>query len=194
MMIVQPTILNGRVVRLEPLTQPHAPSLLQHAEPDLFRFHGSVPEFTESGFKKYIEELDARENSLPFAIIFKETEQAIGVTTYLDIRSAHRGLEIGSTWIATTHQGTAVNPECKYMLLRHAFEGVGALRVQLKTDLRNLQSQRAIEKLPAKREGVLRKHMIVVNGHIRDTVMYSVTYEDWPHVRTELEDRLGYAP
>ena len=106
----------------------------------------------------------------------------------------HRGLEIGFTWIAKPHQGTLVNPECKYLLLRHAFDDQHAMRVQLKTDLRNVQSQGAIEKLGAVREGVLRKHIIRPDGYLRDTVMYSITAEEWPAVRAKLEQRLGYVP
>ena len=103
------------------------------------------------------------------------------MTCYLDIRAKERGLEIGFTWLAKALQGTQVNPECKYLLLRHAFEEQHALRVQLKTDGRNKQSQRAIEKLGAVREGVLRKHMIMPDGYVRDTVMYSITErQNWP--------------
>ncbi len=116
------------------------------------------------------------------------------MTSYLDIRPQDRALEIGFTWVAKPYQATAVNPECKYLLLRHAFEEQGAVRVQLKTDLRNLQSQAAIAKLGAVREGVLRKHMVMPDGHVRDTVMYSVTNDEWPAVRRRLEERLGYAP
>ena len=193
-MIVQPIVLEGRLVCLEPLAYPHAIGLLQHATPEIFRYHATQPEISMRGFKKQIDQLNKLPDYLPFAIVHKETGKTIGMTCYLDIRLAHRGLEIGSTWIGLAHQGTAVNPECKYLLLRHAFEALAALRVQLKTDLRNLQSQRAIEKLGALREGVLRKHMIVSDGHIRDTVMYSITYEDWPLVKEGLEARLGYAP
>lgn len=193
-MIVQPIVLEGRVIRLEPLAYPHAIGLLQHATPEIFRYHATQPEISLRGFKKQINQLNKLPDWLPFAIIYRETGKTIGMTCYLDIRPAHRGLEIGSTWIGVEHQGTKVNPEAKYLMLRHAFEALAALRVQLKTDLRNLHSQRAIEKLGALREGVLRKHMIVCDGHIRDTVMYSITVEDWPHVKEGLETRLGYAP
>lgn len=91
-------------------------------------------------------------------------------------------------------QGTSVNPECKYLMLRHAFEDWGAMRVQLKTDRRNLQSQRAIEKLGAVREGVLRKHMLLPDGYERDTVMYSIIDDEWPAIRDRLIERLGYTP
>lgn len=130
----------------------------------------------------------------PFAIVDKASGRVIGVTSYLDIRPGDRGVEIGFTWIAKPYQGSLVNPECKYLLFRHAFDDQQAVRVQLKTDLRNVQSQRAIEKLGAVREGVLRKHMIHPDGFIRDSVMFSVTAEEWPEVRARLETRLGYVP
>jgi RimJ/RimL family protein N-acetyltransferase len=126
--------------------------------------------------------------------VARDTGRAIGVTCYLDIRPRDRALEIGFTWLGKAHQGSRVNPECKYLLFRHAFDDQKAVRVQLKTDLRNIQSQRAIEKLGAVREGVLRKHMIRPDGYIRDTVLYSVTCDEWPAVRSRLEQRLGYAP
>jgi len=189
----QPITMEGRVARLEPLARQHAPGLLEHAAPEIYRYHTPPPEYSIAGFEQYIEQVNAREHSLPFAIVLKETGAAIGVTTYLDIRLLHHGLEIGFTWIGIAHQGTAVNPECKFLLLRHAFDDLGAMRVQLKTDSRNVQSQRAIEKLGAQKEGILRKHMMMPDGSIRDSVMYAITDDDWPAVRDGLEARLGYA-
>jgi RimJ/RimL family protein N-acetyltransferase len=136
----------------------------------------------------------AMEGRLPFAIVLRETGQPVGSTSYFDIRPAHRGLEIGYTWYAQAYQGTHINPENKYLLLRHAFETLGAVRVQLKTDKRNLRSQHAIAKLGAKLEGTLRKHTILENGYIRDTVMFSITDDEWPEVKAGLEARLGYVP
>jgi RimJ/RimL family protein N-acetyltransferase len=109
----------------------------------------------------------------------------------MDIRPKHMGLEIGTTWIGRAHQGTKVNPESKLLLLAHAFERLGCERVQLKTDGRNLQSQHAIEKLGAVKEGVLRKHMIMPDGFVRDTVMYSIVAAEWPDVKRGLEARLA---
>ena len=122
-------------------------------------------------------EVAATGTQIPFAIIERASGKAIGSTRYMDIRRNDRGLEIGWTWIGTAFQRTAMNTECKYLLLRHAFEELGAVRVQLKTDLRNVRSQRAIERLGAVREGVLRKHMVLWDGFIRDTVYYSVIEE-----------------
>jgi RimJ/RimL family protein N-acetyltransferase len=127
---------------------------------------------------------------IPFAIILRAGGKGIGSTRYLDIRREHRGLEIGWTWVGTAYQRTPVNTECKSLLLAHAFEELGAVRVQLKTDLRNERSQRAIERLGAVREGVLRKHMVLWDGFIRDTVYYSILDSEWPEVRRRLEHLL----
>ncbi len=193
-MDIQPITLTGRVARLEPLSVEHAESLAAVATPELFTYHFPPREFSAAGFREAIEVLRNVPACCPFAIVATEHGRAIGVTSYLDIRPEHRGVEIGFTWIAKPYQQTAVNPECKYMLFRHAFEDQGAVRVQLKTDLRNVQSQRAIAKLGAVREGVLRKHMVRPDGYLRDTVMYSVTVDEWPDVRRRLETRLGYVP
>jgi N-acetyltransferase len=193
-MDIRPITLEGRVARLEPLAPRHAPDLAAAGTPDLFTYHFPPAELTSAGFAAWIQFLCNAPGYCPFAIVDRESGRAIGATSYLDIRSADRGLEIGFTWLARVFQGTLVNPECKYLLFRHAFDEQQAVRVQLKTDLRNRQSQRAIEKLGAVREGVLRKHMIRPDGYIRDTVMYSVTIEEWPGVREGLEARLGYVP
>ena len=194
-MDVRPATRTGRVVRLEPLTPDHAPALLAAASPELFALSPQGPvSWTEEGMRAEIDSVLALPDCVAFAIVLRETGAAIGRTTFMDIRPAHRGLEIGRTWIATAHQGSRVNPESKFLMLRHAFEELGAIRVQLKTDARNLQSQRAIAKLGAVREGVLRKHLILPGGVLRDTVMFSITDDDWPAVKTGLVERLGYEP
>jgi RimJ/RimL family protein N-acetyltransferase len=108
----------------------------------------------------------------------------------LNIDLEDRSLEIGGTWYGLDYQGTLVNTECKYLLLKHAFETLGCIRVWLKTDARNLRSQRAIEKLGAIREGVLRNHMLLPDGYIRDSVVYSILPNEWPEVKTQLKTRL----
>jgi RimJ/RimL family protein N-acetyltransferase len=193
-MNIQPITLEGRVARLEPLAARHAESLAEVATPELFTYTFPPRELSPAGFREGIARVCSLSGFCPFAIVLREHGRAIGMTSYLDIRPQDLGVEIGFTWIAKPHQHSAVNPECKYMLFRHAFDDQGAARVQLKTDLRNLQSQRAIEKLGAVREGVLRKHMMLPDGFIRDTVMYSVTADEWPAVRARLEERLGYVP
>jgi RimJ/RimL family protein N-acetyltransferase len=127
---------------------------------------------------------------LPFAVIHLETGQAIGATRYLEIHTHDQGLEIGGTWYAVNFQRTAVNTECKYLLLKHAFETLGFIRVQFKTDLRNERSQRAIERIGAVKEGVLRKHMILPDGSVRHSVYYSILDDEWPAVKIQLEEKL----
>jgi RimJ/RimL family protein N-acetyltransferase len=109
------------------------------------------------------------------------------MTTYMDIRRRDHGLEIGATWLGRPWQRTGINTEAKYLLLRHAFEELGAARVQLKTDSRNLQSQRAIERLGAVREALLRRYQLTRGGILRDTVVYSILAEEWPAVKARLE-------
>ena len=190
-MKVEPVRLPGRTIHLEPLTLDHAPGLWPHADPEVFQWLADLPrDDGYEAFHDWIGDILRKPDSLTFAILSAATGEPVGVSGYLEIRSAHRGIEVGRTWIGRAHQGTRVNPESKYLLLRHAFEALGAMRVQFKTDLRNVKSQRAIEKLGAVREGVLRKYQIRSNGVIRDTVMYSLLAEEWPEVRARLEERL----
>jgi ribosomal-protein-alanine N-acetyltransferase len=194
-MDVRPVRLDGWTLHLEPLTPAHAPALWRQADPEIFQWVLEWPR--DASFEAFEEWMRTRvieaPASLPFAIVQTATGEPVGVTGYLEIRPAHRGLEIGRTWIARAHQGSQVNPESKYLLLRHAFETLDAVRVQFKTDLNNLHSQRAIEKLGASREGVLRQYQMRSNGTFRDTVMYSVIRDEWPGVKARLEARLGAA-
>src|SRR6185295_18650548 len=112
--------------------------------------------------------------------------RAVGSTRYMDIRPHDRAIEIGYTWVATERQRSAINTECKLLLLRHAFETLAAGRVQLKTDGRNVKSQTAVARLGAQREGVLRRHMRTRNDHFRDTVFFSILAEEWPAIRSRL--------
>ncbi|MFL6291342.1 MAG: GNAT family N-acetyltransferase [Thermoanaerobaculia bacterium] len=191
-MKVEPVRLEGRILRLEPLSLDHAPGLWPHAGPEVFHWLADLPrDGSYEAFRDWIAQTMSRPASLTFALLLVETGEPVGVSGYLEIRPEHRGIEIGRTWIGKAYQGSRVNPESKLLLFRHAFETLGALRVQLKTDLRNLHSQRAIEKLGAVREGVLRKYQIRSNGEVRDTVMYSVLADEWPDVRARLEARLA---
>lgn len=133
----------------------------------------------------------AKGTRIPFAIIDQASGRAVGSTSYLDVAPEHRRIEIGWTWLGAPARRTAVNTECKLLLLRHAFETLGCGRVQLKIDGRNLRSQTAIARLGAFREGVLRKHVILPDGFVRDTVMFSITADEWPGVRARLEDFLA---
>lgn len=125
--------------------------------------------------------------AVAFAIVDLARDEAVGGTTLFDYSEAHRRVEIGYTWLAKSAWRTPVNTECKFLLLRHAFETLGCNRVQLKTDSRNERSQAAIARLGAVREGVLRAHMVMPDGWLRDSVMFSITAPEWPAVKTRLE-------
>lgn len=191
-MRVEPVVLEGSVVRLEPIEARHAAELSRNCPIDVFRYFLTDRAFSqdEDGYLALVERLRARTNMLPFATVLRETGEAIGGTTYMDIRPEHRGLEIGTTWIAPQYQGTKVNPEAKLLMLTHAFEDLGCERVQLKCDARNEQSAAAIRKLGAVFEGRLRKHMVLPDGFVRDTLMFSIVRDEWPAVRAGLEARL----
>lgn len=192
-MWIPPFSVEGDAVRLEPLEKRHAPGLFAAATPDLFTFTPQAPrEWSVQGFEADVERLHGMADVVPFAVIDRNTGVVIGRTTFMDIRPQHRGLEIGRTWIARSHQGTRVNPEMKFLLLRHAFERLSptAIRVQLVTGATNLLSQRAIAKLGAVREGTLRRDRVLPDGTVRDSVMFSIIAEEWPVVSQRLQERL----
>lgn len=139
-MKVEPIVLKGRAVRLEPLHEVHADDLAEVATEDLFDFHFPPRELSSQGFREQIAGLRAAPGWLPFATVLQADGRAVGITCFLDIRPEHRSLEIGFTWVSKPFQGTEVNPEAKFLMLCHAFETLGAIRVQMKTDERNLQS------------------------------------------------------
>jgi RimJ/RimL family protein N-acetyltransferase len=194
-MNIQPVTLDGRLVRLEPLTEGHVPDLTAAGQDEaIWRYmpYGLVrTEEQMTAFVRQVLASQAQGTDLPFAVIHKETTQAVGCTRYMAIQRQHRGLEIGGTWYAPAQQRTGVNTECKYLLLRHAFETLGCLRVQLRTDLRNERSQRAIERIGAIKEGVLRKSLIMPDGYARSTVVYSILDDEWPGVKRRLERLMG---
>lgn len=194
-MKIEPVTLTGKVVRLEPLAEAHVPSLAQVGlEEKIWRYmrYGNVETIDQLGtWVRELLELQAVGSDLPFAVIHLSSGHAIGSTRYLHIDHDNRSLEIGGTWYGLDFQGTLVNAECKYLLLKHAFEELSCVRVWFKTDLRNLRSQYAIEKLGAVKEGVLRNHMIMPNGFIRDSVIYSILPQEWPEVKQRLEARLA---
>ena len=187
-------ILMGRVVRLEPLSEAHVSDLtLAGRDETIWQFmpYGAVvtPERMTVHVREALGRRDAGAH-YPFAVIHVLTSRAIGCTRYLDIQPQSRALEIGGTWYAPKYQRTRVNTECKFLLLRHAFEQLRCLRVQFKTDLRNVRSQRAIERIGAVREGILRKNLTMPDGHQRSTVVYSVLDDEWPGVKERLEGLL----
>jgi len=149
---------------------------------------------TEEKMRAWVQEIlsrQARGTDLVFAVVHFETGRAVGSTRYMDIQPGNRGLEIGGTWYAAAFQRTAINTECKYLLLRHAFEVLGCIRVQLKTDLRNERSQQALERIGAVREGVLRHHILMPDGYVRSSVYYSILAAEWLAVKAKLEEKLG---
>lgn len=196
-MSVDPVVLEGAHVRLEPLSLGHHADLCAVGlDQDLVALtQAYVP--TPDGLLAYIEaalEAQAGGTALPFAVISKAAGRAVGCTRYGNIDRANRRLEIGWTWYGRAFQRTAVNTECKYLLLRHAFEVLGCIRVEFKTDVLNERSRRALLRIGAREEGVLRQHMILPDGRIRDTVYYSIVRSEWPEVRERLEGLLGYPP
>jgi RimJ/RimL family protein N-acetyltransferase len=189
-----PIVLEGVNARLEPLEAKHAEGLFAIGQDETIWRYLLRPKLVSlDDARNFVDEavkVAATGTQLPFAIIDQKCNRVAGSTRYLDIRASDRAIEIGSTWLGREFQRTAINTECKYLLLRHAFEELGAVRVTLKTDGRNEQSQRAIERLGAVREGVLRKHMILWDGYIRDTVYYSILDSEWPDVKRRLESFL----
>ena len=186
--------LAGHGVRLEPLSLTHADALTRAArDGELWNLRiTSVPEPEQTA--SYIQvALDglAAGHMLPFVVVHERTQEIIGCTRYHDIIASVARLEIGYTWYAKSHQRSHVNTACKLLLLEHAFETLGAAVVGWRTDNFNIASQRAIERLGAKRDGVLRHHALRRDGTVRDTVMYSVIAGEWPEVRAHLNYQLN---
>lgn len=189
-----PVALEGEVVRLEPLTAEHHADLLPVALDPRIWEHGLSRIESGEDLRAYIDQA-LREasagSSLPFLIRERASGRGIGSTRYGNIEPPHRKLEIGWTWVAPAWQRTAVNTECKYLLLSHAFELLGADRVELKTDARNAASRAAILRIGAVQEGILRHHMVAAGGRVRDTVYFSILANEWPNVKAGLERKLG---
>jgi RimJ/RimL family protein N-acetyltransferase len=189
-----PVTLVGNSVRLEPLTEAHVPALAAVGCDDriwrLMRYGLIRSEEDMRAWVRQLLEGQAVGTDLPFAVIQLASGRVAGATRFMEIHPEHRGLEIGGTWYGLEFQRTAVNTESKYLMLRHAFEVLGAIRVQFKTDVRNEQSLRAIERIGAKREGILRNQMILPDGRIRDSLYYSIIDREWPGVKERLEEML----
>jgi RimJ/RimL family protein N-acetyltransferase len=189
-MVVEPTTLRGRMVRLEPMKVEHI-GPLSHVGlvPSLWRWIPN-PVATAEDMRAYVATaLDEQRRgvSVPFVIIDQISGQVIGSTRYANIEPVHHRLEIGWTWITPGHQRTAANTEAKLLLLTHAFEVLGAHRVELKTDALNDRSRDAILRIGAVEEGTFRKHMIASTGRVRDTVYYSIIDSEWPKVKANLQ-------
>lgn len=192
---VRPVILTGKYVRLEPMSEEHISGLAEIGVGQPFwDFMLYGPINTVDDMRKWVLDIlgrAAKGTDLPFVAIHLGSGRVAGATRYLNIVPQDRGLEIGGTWYGPEFQRTSVNTECKYLLLGHAFETLGCIRVQLKTDLRNERSQTAIERIGAVREGVLRNHMILPDGRYRHSVFYSILDTEWPDVKNRLETMLA---
>src|SRR5437867_9992212 len=193
-MVVSPTTLEGTQVRLEPLAKTHLDGLTAVGlDEELWRW---IPTSvgTREEMAAYIETaLSEQERgiSLPFAMVEKTTGRTIGSTRYGNIDRTHHRLEIGWTWVAREWQRTAINTEAKYLLLKHAFETLGCMRVELKTDSLNERARAAILRIGAREEGIFRNHMITASGRIRHTVYFSIIDSEWLAVKARLEAKLA---
>jgi N-acetyltransferase len=190
-MEIKPVMLTGKHVRLEPMTEDHIPALAEIGVGQTFwdfMVYGNIN--TLDDMRNWVLDILSRAEKgtdLPFVAVHLASGRVAGATRYLNIMPNDRGLEIGGTWYGPEFQRTVVNTECKYLLLGHAFESLGCIRVQLKTDLRNERSQKAIERIGAVKEGVLRNHMILPDGHFRHSVFYSILDTEWPDVKRRIE-------
>ncbi|QQB33754.1 GNAT family N-acetyltransferase [Achromobacter deleyi] len=192
-----PVTLEGEIVRLEPLALAHAAALAEAGlHPELWRLQ---PEPVESAddMRRYVERALAGQVAgacLPFAIVRRADGQVIGATRYMDIALPHKRLEIGATWLTPASQRSGANTEAKYLLLQHAFETIGIIRVVFKTEVTNLQSRQAILRIGGVEEGVFRKHLIAQSGRTRDIVYFAILDEDWPAAKARLLARLRRTP
>ena len=194
-MSLTPITLEGRHIRLEPLSLDHCDDLFDAGRDEsLWRWNPRYAIRSREDMCRYIEDalrMQAAGRSLPFAAIEKGSSRAIGSTRYAEVDTVHRRLEIGFTWITAAWQRTAVNTEAKYLMLRHAFEALGCVRVQLRTDVLNERSRRAIARLGATQEGIFRNDMITPTGRRRDSVYFSILDTEWPAVKRGLEAELS---
>jgi len=189
--------LAGGRARLVPLQAEHTPALYEAGrDPDIWTYLPRRVETPEDMGSLVQEALVAREAGTDFPLVILDQnagDRVVGSTRLCDIQPVHRGVEIGWTWLAPDVWRTRINTECKYLLLCHCFETLNALRVSLKTDERNIRSQRAIERLGAVKEGVLRKHRVLPDGYVRNSVYYSILNDEWPAVKQRLEAFLDQA-
>jgi len=189
-----PVTLTGHIVRLEPLTETHIPELAEVGNDERIwqlMLYGTIQ--TEEEMRAWVRDILSRQaagTDLPFAVIHIASGSVGGATRFMEMRPEHRGLEIGGTWYGIEFQRTAVNTECKYLLLQYAFEILNCVRVQFKADARNERSIRAIERIGATREGILRNHYILKDGTLRDSVYFSILDREWPGVKGRLQAML----
>lgn len=188
-------VLEGEVVRLEPLAKRHEEELFEAARDEkIWAWMRYGTTYGREEFGRWIDDAIRRSEAGiegAFVTVDAGTGEPIGSTRYLALRPEHRGLEIGWTWLVPSRWGTGANVEAKLLMLGHAFERLGCMRVELKTDRRNERSRGAMEALPARFEGIFRKHMILPDGTVRDSAYYSITDDEWPEVEANLRRRLG---
>jgi RimJ/RimL family protein N-acetyltransferase len=188
--LVQPVTLKGQHVELHPLSIDHLDSLISAVQDgDIWKLwytSAPRPENVEAEIHRRLK-LQQAGYMLPFTVVDPNSGQAVGMTTYMNVDAANRRVEIGSTWYAQRVQRTGLNTQAKLLLLGHAFEDLNCIAVEFRTHFMNHQSRRAIERLGAKLDGVLRSHQIAPNGSLRDTVVYSVIASEWPAVKSHLE-------
>ena len=193
-MLIEPVTLRGSIVRLEPMTLDHVLPLAQAGlDPELWRWVPTCVSTPEQMHDYVLQAMDEcqRGSALPFVIVSQASGQVIGSTRFGNIDRANRRLEIGWSWLTPTQQRMGANTEAKRLLLAHAFETLGAYRVEFKTDALNETSRRAILRLGAVEEGVFRKHVVVQRtGRVRDTVYFSIIDTEWPAIKERLAERL----
>jgi RimJ/RimL family protein N-acetyltransferase len=193
-MKIEPIVLRGSIVRLEPLALDHVAALARVGlDPALWRWVPNQVHTPEDMQTYVLTALDEQRRgiSLPFVILDRASDQVIGSTRYANIETSHRRLEIGWTWLTPSHQRSGANTEAKLLLLTHAFDVLGAMRVELKTDALNQKSRTAIARLGALEEGTFRNHMIIPStGRVRHTVYYSIIDSEWPAIKASLTARL----
>jgi N-acetyltransferase len=193
-MDLTPRVLQGPNIRLEPLTSGHLDALCEAGlDPELWRLTVSRIR-TRADMQRYLDEAlaDQRAGSaLPFATVWRTTGRVIGSTRFGNASPVNRRVEIGWTWLARPWQRTGANTEAKYLMLRHAFEQWGCIRVELKTSALNQRSRAAILRIGAREEGILRHHMINEDGSLRDSVFFSLLAGEWPEARRRLEGMLA---
>jgi RimJ/RimL family protein N-acetyltransferase len=191
--ILDPVTLTGSLVRLELLSQAHHDDLVAAtSDGELWRLwytSAPSPENVQQEIARR-QALHAAGSMLPFAVVDPTTNRAVGMTTYMNIDVPNRRVEIGSTWYAKSVQRTGLNTEAKLLLLAHAFDTLNCIAVEFRTHFLNQQSRKAIERLGARQDGILRNHSIAPNATLRDTVVYSIIVSEWPTIRTHLEWQL----
>jgi len=194
MLHIEPVILSTDRLTLRPLSLADVPALCRAASDGELWEKKTTTVPRPEGFEAYVRkalELQEAGLALPFATVVNDGDRLVGSTRYMNIDAANHRVEIGTTWISQSWQRTFVNTHAKFLMLRHAFEVLGCIAVEIRTHSRNDQSRAAIERLGAKLDGILRRHMIMPDGHIRDTAVYSILRDEWSAVKDGLERRLA---